>query len=96
MQLWGRWGTTREENAQRKKLELAAAQSQTLIVLSSEPDTIIFPSGEKATERILPLCALVFSLLSSRDDAARQWGTATEQMVGVGKCWSWLLYNPRL
>ena len=28
----------------RKVLELAAAQSQTLIVLSAEPDTIVFPS----------------------------------------------------
>jgi hypothetical protein len=29
--------------------------SQTLIVLSSEPDTIVDPSGEKATELMLRL-----------------------------------------
>ena len=38
---------------------------QTLMLLSSEPDTIVFPSGEKSTERIQSLCALVFSLFSS-------------------------------
>ena len=37
----------------------------TLIVLSTDPDKIVFPSGEKATEVILSLCALVFSLFSS-------------------------------
>ena len=42
-----------------------APESQTLIVLSSEPDTIVLPSGEKATERMNPLWALVFSLFSS-------------------------------
>ena len=35
---------------------------QTLRVLSSEPETIVFPSGEKATERISLLWAFVFSL----------------------------------
>ena len=44
---------------------LHAPESQTLMLLSSEPDTIVFPSGEKSTERIQPLCALVFSLFSS-------------------------------
>ena len=38
---------------------------QTLMLLSSEPDTIVLPSGEKATELISPLCALLFSLFSS-------------------------------
>ena len=43
--------------------------SQTLSVLSSEPDTMVLPSGEKATERTAELCALCFSALSSREAA---------------------------
>ena len=35
------------------------------MLLSSEPDTIVFPSGEKSTEVTLLLCALPFSLFSS-------------------------------
>ena len=35
------------------------------MLLSAEPDTIVFPSGEKSTEVITLLCALVFSLFSS-------------------------------
>ena len=42
-----------------------APESQTLIVLSSEPDTILLPSGENATERIQLLWALVFSTFNS-------------------------------
>ena len=44
--------------------------SHTLSVWSSEPDTMLLPSGEKATEFTSPLCALCFSALSSRDAAA--------------------------
>ena len=44
--------------------------SQTLSVLSSEPETMVLPSGEKATERTTSLCALCFSALSSREAAA--------------------------
>ena len=47
-----------------------APASQTLIVWSREPDTIVLPSGEKATENTTSLCALFFSALSSRDAAA--------------------------
>ena len=47
-----------------------APASQTLIVLSLEPDTMLEPSGEKATELISPLCALCFSALSSREAVA--------------------------
>ena len=43
--------------------------SQTLIVLSFEPDTMVDPSGEKATDITMPLCALCFSALSSKDAA---------------------------
>ena len=42
-----------------------APESQTLIVLSSDPDTILVPSGENATELIVRLWTLVFSLFSS-------------------------------
>ena len=42
-----------------------APDSQTLIVLSCDPDTILVPSGENATDTMLLLWALVFSLNSS-------------------------------
>ena len=42
----------------------------TLSVLSYEPETMVLPSGEKATESTPLLCALCFSALSSRDAAA--------------------------
>ena len=42
-----------------------APKSQTLIVLSTDPDTILVPSGESAIDWISPLWALVFSLSSS-------------------------------
>ena len=41
-----------------------------MIVWSQEPDTIVLPSGEKATEYTRSLCALCFSAFSSRDAAA--------------------------
>ena len=44
--------------------------SQTLSVLSQEPETMVFPSGEKATEFTSSLCAPCFSALSSREAAA--------------------------
>jgi len=42
----------------------SAPESQTLIVWSSDPDTILVPSGEKATDLMQWLWALVFSLSS--------------------------------
>jgi len=48
--------------------------SQTLIVWSSEPDTMVAPSGEKATEVTQPLCALCFSASSSREAVASMGG----------------------
>ncbi|KOO35581.1 hypothetical protein Ctob_008909, partial [Chrysochromulina tobinii] len=39
-------------------------ESQTLIVLSHDPDTILVPSGENATDKMLLLWAFVFSLNS--------------------------------
>ena len=46
-----------------------APASQTLSVLSWEPETMVLPSGEKATEATALLCALCFSALSSKDAA---------------------------
>ena len=40
-------------------------KSQTLIVLSADPDTILVPSGENATDMTKLLWAFVFSLNSS-------------------------------
>ena len=45
--------------------------SQTLIVLSNDPDTILVPSGEIATDVISRLWAFIF-LLSSSSLPARQ------------------------
>ena len=42
-----------------------APKSQTLIVLSRDPDTILVPSGENVTDVIRRLWAFVFSLSSS-------------------------------
>ena len=41
-----------------------------MIVSSLEPDTMVEPSGEKATESTQSLCALCFSTLSSREAVA--------------------------
>ena len=41
-----------------------------MIVLSRLPDTIFFPSGEKATELIHSLWAFVFSLFKVREAAS--------------------------
>ena len=41
-----------------------------MIVLSREPETIVFPSGEKATERTQSLWAFVFSLFKVREAAS--------------------------
>ena len=40
--------------------------SHTLIVLSQEPETIVFPSGEKSTQVIRLLCAFSLLAFSSR------------------------------
>jgi hypothetical protein len=48
-----------------------APESQTLIVLSNDPDTILVPSGENATELMHSLWAFVF-LLNSPSAPARQ------------------------
>ena len=57
--------------------------SQSLIFLSKEPDTMVLPSGEKATERTSASCALCFSALSSKDAA-----TSTSAVrFGLSKGW---------
>ncbi len=54
----------------------SAPESQTLIVLSHDPDTILVPSGENATDMMMPLWAFIFSLsissLSARQASKRQ------------------------
>ena len=40
-----------------------------MIVSSKEPDTMLLPSGEKATDFTIWLCAPCFSALSSKDAA---------------------------
>ena len=45
---------------------LDAPESHTLIVWSREPETIVLPSGEKATDMTHWLWAFCFSVLSSR------------------------------
>ena len=49
----------------------SAPESQTLIVLSTDPETILLPSGENATDKTWALCVFVFSLFRS-SVAARQ------------------------
>ena len=53
-----------------------APKSQTLIVPSADPDTILVPSGENATDKTQSLCAFVFSLnissLPARQASRRQ------------------------
>ena len=54
----------------------SAPESQTLIVLSPDPDTILVPSGENATDMTTLLWAFVFSLsisnLSARQASRHQ------------------------
>ena len=52
--------------------------SQTLMVWSREPETIVFPSGEKATDMTQWLWAFVFSLLSS---------SVADREAGSGQFW---------
>ena len=60
--------------------------SQTLMVLSLEPETMVLPSGEKATERTQSLCALCFSALSSKDAAASTGAVSFGLRVGGCQC----------
>ena len=64
-----------------------------MIVLSAEPDTMVEPSGEKATEVTLSLCALCFSALSSREAVA----SVGALSLGLGEAYGGLRYlHPRL
>ena len=55
--------------------------SQTLMVLSLDPDTIVVPSGENTTELMKLLWALVFSATKARDEAsARKQGSVKWQL----------------
>ena len=71
------------------RLEVVSAHapaSQTLSVPSYEPETMVLLSGEKATERTEPLCALCFSALSSRDAAASTGAVKFRLRVWVCQC----------
>ena len=64
-----------------------------MIVLSSEPDTMLEPSGEKATDITQSLCALCFSALSSREAVA----SVGALSFGLGEEYGGLRYlHPRL
>ena len=64
-----------------------------MIVSSREPDTMLNPSGEKATELMSPLCALCFSALSSREAVA----SVGVLSLGLGEKYGGLRYlHPRL
>ena len=59
-------GSGSELSQRQWQLEKRSPASHTLIVLSQEPETIVLPSGEKATEVIVLLWALSLLALSSR------------------------------
>ena len=59
--------------------------SQTLIVLSTEPETILVPSWLKATELMARLWAFVFSANKARDEAsAKGQGVVSCEIVRNG------------
>ena len=62
----------------------AASAPHTLRVASSAPETIVLPSGEKATELMQLLCALFFSAIKASEEAPVR--GAGGCMVGV-MCW---------
>ena len=59
-------------------------ESHTLIVLSLEPETIVFPSGEKPTEVMPELWALLFSVTSFSVAARGRASQLNEEMSGFG------------
>ena len=70
-----------------------ASVPQTLSVLSAEPETMVLPSGEKATEVTELLCALCFSAFSSSEAAA----SVGALRLRLGEGWGRLGYlHPRL
>ena len=68
--------------------DFGTPKSRTLIVWSSDPDTILVPSGENATDVTLLLWALVFSLSSSslpaRQASRRQFWPRRGDFEGFG------------
>ena len=64
-----------------------------MIVSSHEPETMVAPSGEKATDVNPRLCALCFSALSSREAVA----SVGALSLGLGEEYGGLRYlHPRL
>jgi hypothetical protein len=86
-QFWTRRGDLRDRGA---------PESQTLIVWSHDPDTILVPSGENATDTMFMLWAFVFSLksssLSARQASRRQFWPRRGYFEGKSKAHP----NPRL
>ena len=68
--------------------------SQTLIVFSPEPETIVLPSGEYATEVILSLWALSLVALSSSVAAKQQRRRQLRPRIGI--LWGKTHLHPRL
>ena len=64
-----------------------------MIVSSSEPETMVLPSGEKATDMTQVLCALGFSALSS-SVAAEEGKRAWRQLRARGEGQAWPLDAP--
>jgi len=77
----------------RNKVGYKVPASQTLIVSSEEPETMVEPSGEKATEFTQELWALCSSALSSRETVA----SVGALSFGMGEKYGGLRYlHPRL
>ena len=70
-------GESVERRYKRVRIQ-RSPEFQTLRVWSQLPDTMVFPSGEKATEAITLLCALLFSATSS-SVAVRGQGESAER-----------------
>ena len=89
--------TSQESSALAKEGRFGASsapESQTLIVWSADPDTILVPSGENATELMIWLWALLFSALSS--SVAAKEGRNGQLRPGRSDWGPILHLNPRL
>ena len=72
----------------------SAPESQTLIVLSQDPDTILLPSGENWTEAMGSLWALAFSVMRFREPARE--ARRRQFWPGRGNLEAQAHLNPRL
>ena len=72
-------------DAPRKVVSRHSPASHTLIVWSNEPDTIVLPSGEKATEDTMLLCAFSLVALRSRVPAKAMPNASDHEEMRQGK-----------